>query len=345
LAPNDPLLPHSELLGPSIAQYSDETYSDLQRIRQGVYMNDKAAQPIDIPEHKRASFKALTGQPVLAVKTVALAVILVASILSMDVLASLQLLPLWLACVINSACYYALFSVAHDGIHRALSTYKRVNDTIAQLGVTLLLPYVPLSLLRWAHMEHHRFTNEERDPDRFFHGAGWTLPLRWALMDVHYSLRALRSDNAGVKRLVKEAIPTLLAGFTFIAAVIAMGYGIELLLLWFIPSRVALLLTGFSFFWLPHAHAFGKHGDLELRQSHNKTLATVVRTGSHWILNPLLQLQNYHLIHHLWPTTPFYNNKRVWDLLTEELSQRDLAMAHGFNIQPELKISKSNKEV
>jgi len=293
----------------------------------------------EVPEHKIASHKMLTQPPALAYKTILLAVICVATLLATNLMALLSIVPLWLACAINSVAYYSTFSVVHDGIHRSIGKNIGLNDAIAQLGTTLLLPYVPLSLLRWAHMEHHRFTNDdERDPDRFFHGNVWTLPFRWMLVDVHYSIRAITSTNPGVKKLVRKSWLVLLVGFVAIAITISFGYGIELLLLWFIPSRIALLLTGFTFFWLPHAHAFGRHRDLELRQSHNPTLASVVRLGSNWLLTPLLQSQNYHLIHHLWPTTPFYNNGRVWDLLQSELLQCDLAIAHGFRVQPELRL-------
>lgn len=102
----------------------------------------------------------------------------------------------------------------------------------------------------------------------------------------------------------------------------------EVLMLWFIPSRVIQLVLGFSFFWLPHV----PH---DVSQEENFTRATTVREGHEWLLAPLLQYQHVHLVHHLYPTTPFYNNDRVWRLVEPALRRRhDLAIQKGFAIRP-----------
>ena len=31
-----------------------------------------------------------------------------------------------------------------------------------------------------------------------------------------------------------------------------------------------------------------------------------------WLLSPLLVYQNYHLMHHLYPTIPFYRYRKAW---------------------------------
>lgn len=98
-------------------------------------------------------------------------------------------------------------------------------------------------------------------------------------------------------------------------------------MLWFIPSRVIFLSLGFGFFWLPHV----PH---DVTQEQNFTQATTIRLGSEWLMGPLLQNQNFHLIHHLFPMTPFYNNRKVWRLLESELRKKDLAIQYNFAIQP-----------
>ena len=52
------------------------------------------------------------------------------------------------------------------------------------------------------------------------------------------------------------------------------------------------------------------------------------------LLAPLLQYQHVHLIHHLYPATPFYNNHRVWRLIEPALRRHDLAIQKGFSIRP-----------
>ena len=110
-------------------------------------------------------------------------------------------------------------------------------------------------------------------------------------------------------------------------ALIVAGNGFEVLMLWFIPSRLIQLALGFSFFWLPHA----PH---DVTQEENFTRATTIREGHEWLLAPLLQYQHVHLIHHLYPSTPFYNNHRVWQLVERALRRHDLAIQKGFAIRP-----------
>jgi beta-carotene hydroxylase len=125
-------------------------------------------------------------------------------------------------------------------------------------------------------------------------------------------------------------VKSLLLGALFIAALvvlISMGYGKVVLMLWFIPSRIIFLSLGFSFFWLPHVpHT--------VTQEENFTEATTIREGMEWLMGPALQNQNFHLIHHLFPMTPFYNNRKVWQLLETELRKKDLVIQHNFAIRP-----------
>lgn len=299
-------------------------------------------RPIAVPEAKKTEFNQLTGIPSYSWKAIALAVLTIGSIISIDFFALTGELNLLAACLINSCIYYWFFSVMHDAVHRSICKKKWLNDAIGQIATTIFACYASLGLLRWAHMEHHRFTNEEEgDPDRFCHGASWTLPFRWMVIDFYYVYRLLTNKKPQAKKALADTLPYVVLGIAVIAAAIVSGYWLEYLVLWFIPSRLAFIGIGFSFFWLPHAH--WPNPTQELRQSKNYTVATVVRLGKEWLLNPLLQYQNYHVIHHLWPTTPFYNNQKVWVLLEPELRQRDLAVAHGFTVQPELVFADQQK--
>ena len=62
------------------------------------------------------------------------------------------------------------------------------------------------------------------------------------------------------------------------------------------------------FDWLPH------HG-LDETQSENRYRATRNRVGMEWLFTPLMLSQNYHLVHHLHPSIPFYRYLR--DLATQ----------------------------
>lgn len=305
-------------------------------------MNPRSA-PIDVPDAKADAFLGLTVAPPLARPTAVLAFATISSVVLVDVLAVSGLLPLFVSAALNTVVYYWFFSVIHDGVHRAISSNKSLNDFVCQAAISVYAPYAAMPLFRWAHMEHHRFTNDERDPDSWCHGAWWTLPFRWMTIDFYYGYRALTSSKPAVRKVVRDSLPYMVVGLALICAIVALGYGIELLLLWFVPSRVAFIGIGYSFFWLPHAH--WPHPEVNLKQSENLTLATTLRLGHEWIFNPLFQYQNYHLIHHLWPTTPFYNNERVWRLLEPELRRRDLAIVEAFETQPRFTLAPNATEI
>ena len=222
----------------------------------------------------------------------------------------------------------------HDSVHRSLCKSRLLNDFLGQLGASVFAPYASMHMFRWAHMEHHRFTNDEGDPDIWAHGSLFSLPFRWMTIDFYYGYRLLKSTNPAAKKVLRNSLPYIIIGFALVGVIVANGYALEYMVLWFLPSRFAFLVIGYAFFWLPHAH--WPNPDYELRQSKNYTLATTVRLGYEWLLTPLLQYQNYHLIHHLWPTTPCYNNRKVWQLLEPELRERDLAITENFQLIAEL---------
>jgi beta-carotene hydroxylase len=274
--------------------------------------------------------KTLTQAPPLAWPTAAIFACAVCVIAGSDALALRGVLPLWLACVLNSLAGYSMFSVVHDSIHRAISSNTRLNDWFGRLALLAVSPMVTLGLFRWGHIQHHRFANGLRDPDRWLHGAAWSLPLRWVLIDAWYLVYILRAVRSGDKVARKHFKPTMAAtALTALAAglIAWAGYGWPLLVLYFLPARITLLLLGFSFFWLPHV----PHDTPQEQDLHR---ATTVRLGREWLMTPLLQNQNYHLLHHLYPSAPFYNNGRLWRLLEPELRRHTLAIQHGFAIQP-----------
>jgi beta-carotene hydroxylase len=290
-------------------------------------MSDRNISFDQLTPKQRADFKSLTSAPPMAWLTLSLWVVLNAAFFCSDFLGVTGRLPLWAGMLINSFVGYVAFSVVHDSIHRAISTNTKLNDWIGQLALLLVAPYVSLKLFRWGHVLHHRFANGPLDPDRVLDGPCYELPFRWMFIDGFYLIYALTKGD-------KISRPFLVQSYWFagifavlIAVLTALGYGADVVMLWFIPSRVIFLTLGFSFFWLPHV----PH---DVEQEKNFTGATTIREGAEWFMGPLLQNQNFHLIHHLFPMTPFYNNHKVWHLLEPELRKKDLAIQHSFSIRP-----------
>jgi fatty acid desaturase len=290
-------------------------------------MSDRNVSFDHLTQGQRAHFKSLTSAPPLAWLTFALWVLLNAAFLCSDVLGVTGRIPLWVGMLINSFVGYVAFSVVHDSIHRAISTHTKLNDWIGQLALLLVAPYVSLKLFRWGHVLHHRFANGPLDPDRVLDGPWYELPFRWMFIDGFYLIYALTKGDKVSKPFLHQSYVFAAICATLIVLLTALGYGLDVLMLWFIPSRVIFLTLGFSFFWLPHV----PH---DVEQEKNFTGATTIREGAEWFMGLVLQNQNFHLIHHLYPMTPFYNNHRVWHLLEPELRKKDLAIQHNFSIRP-----------
>lgn len=301
-------------------------------------MADDITRPLTIPDSKKTKFRQLTGIPELSWPALLIAIGGLSLSLGLIAVTIMGHFSYYIAAPILAFIYYWFFSVIHDSAHRSVSKNKKLNDGIGQAVISFVLPYANLELLRWAHMEHHRFTNDkEKDPDYWSHGAWYTLPFRWATIDINYALRLFLSDSPNSKKLIQSYLPYLFFGLTIIGLLIWAGYGAEYFWLSFLPSRLMFIGIGFTFFWLPHNHWSGE--EQELKQSNNYSMATSIREGKEALMNILLQYQNYHLVHHMWPTTPFYNNEKVFRLLEPEFRQRDLAIAHSFDIYPTIKTS------
>ena len=173
-------------------------------------------------------------------------------------------------------------------------------------------------------MQHHRFSNEADDPDSWCgRGRAWTLPLRWASLDLHYYVWYLPKLMSRPRDEIREVVVTLIFSFSMLTWLIANGWGMALLVYWLLPARIAIICLALAFDYLPHS-------PYKATDAENKYQATSVRTGMEWFLTPLLMSQNYHLVHHLYPLVPFYRYVRVWRAKERfHLSQAPLMVTLG----------------
>ncbi len=275
----------------------------------------------------RTAFKKLINVQTVAWPTVVTWLLMSLVYLGSIAAAVTGMIPLWVGMLINGGVGYLAFTVGHDGVHRSIARNQLLNDFIGQWAILLITPYLHIKLFRWCHIQHHRFTGEKKDPDFILHGAWWTLPFRWLVIDILYLRYVIKHGDKISKPYLISSIKMASVVFAVVAALTYLGYGMEVLMLWFIPSRIIFLSLGFSFFWLPHV----PH---DVEQKDNFTQATTLRLGQEWLMAPLLQNHHVHLIHHLYPSTPFHNNYKVYKLIEPELRKRDLAVQHGFAIQP-----------
>lgn len=232
----------------------------------------------------------------------------------------------WVTVPIGAVVAFLMFSVLHDSTHHAISTNTKVNNAFGILALPWFVAWATFSLVKFIHIEHHRNTNEDKliDPDAWCEeGPWWQLPFRWATIDIWYLIFYLRRIATRPKRESVVAITWALTVWGAFAVLVAAGYGYELLMAYVLPQRIGIVVLAWWFDYLPH------HG-LSATQREDKYRATRVRVGGESLITPVLVYQNYHLVHHLHPSIPFYRYIRAWRRNEQAYLDRNAAISTWF---------------
>lgn len=244
-------------------------------------------------------------------------------------------LPMWAGTVVATVLSYAWYTVHHDATHKAISgrnpRWRWVEVACGHLAA------VPLQLEFGSyannHLRHHANTNTVDDPDLAVKGPLWQVPLKWAFLMALVVIGALPGGNRIVERIVaKLGIPLpkegrderagrgrlrrwSQVGLVVLLATIPLGWFWPAFLLWWLPGRFGILLLMVLFQWLPH---------FPFDRTDRFGATRVTRfPGSTWLL---LQ-QDRHLVHHLYPSIPWYRYRAAFREL------RPLLEANGAPIQ------------
>jgi fatty acid desaturase len=225
--------------------------------------------------------------------------------------------PLLVILSIGVMGFYAMTPV-HEAAHGLISRNKTFNDVFGSVVSATVLPCLTSVYYRWEHNQHHQHLGDRmKDPDAYvFEYPGWAKFFTWMFVDYHLAFAYVKVFHT---RPLRERMFTYAAGGGAIAILVlaAMtGHLLDVFLYWFIPSRISLLLFVLLFGYMPHAPGF-----VTLRED-GAFKASRVLLGFERVLTPVLMYQNYHLIHHLIPTVPFYRYARVWR------AKKDFLIAH-----------------
>lgn len=278
--------------------------------------------------------------------TVLLAAVLVGVDAGTIVLWALGILPIAVGAVINSVVAYAFYTVHHDATHKSISgrdpKWRWLDVGCGYVaGFALQLDFIGYGA---NHLRHHAHTNTEADPDLSVKGPMWQLPIKWTVGTILFLVAAVPGGERVVGRLLARLgmpLPAaepkrdradrtrmrrfLQLGLVVLLATIPFGAFWPALLLWYLPSRVGIFFLMVLFQWLPHfpfdrTDRFG---------------ATRINRfpGSTWLL---LQ-QDRHLIHHLYPSIPWYRYRAAFRDLRPLLETR-AAIIQGTGSSPHVPI-------
>jgi len=262
--------------------------------------------------------------PKIAWPTFALAIALPLAIGALIWLGFTDRFPLWACAAVLSLLSYSCYTLVHESVHDNLvpgfPKLRWLNDFIGWEGA-LGLGYNWPVLMR-GHVVHHARTNTDEDPDIWVKGGFaelilkalvggivQTLPLfllRY-LSPPDYNMQAVHLR--GTEKAQADAVT--IAVLLLLIASLMTGHFLDWLFLLFIPTRVATVILAVYFQWLPH-HPFD-----HTERYRNTRISLWPGSGT------ITLGQSYHLMHHLWPSVPFYNYGRFYRRMHATLVAKD----------------------
>jgi len=217
--------------------------------------------------------------------------------------------------ILLSLSTYLNFTPMHEASHGNISgknkKLKFINSIIGHSSS--LSMFIPFTIFKLLHLQHHSHTNKpELDPDYWVATRNpFILFFKIFTIKIGYYFHVFFRPKSSVK----NARISILYSFSIYYSLIAFvefysGKGLIFISLWFGSAVIALALLALVFDWLPH----NPHKKI------GRWIDTIIIDKS-WLTYPLLY-QNYHLCHHLYPRVPFYQYKKLFIELENEMVTR-----------------------
>jgi beta-carotene hydroxylase len=196
----------------------------------------------------------------------------------------------WCCFCFNVLALHLAGTVIHDASHNS-AHQNRVLNAILGHGSALMLGFA-FPVFTRVHLQHHAHVNDPKnDPDHFVSTGGplWMIAARFFYHEIFFFKRQLWRKY--------ELLEWFLSRL-FLVTVVVLGcyYGFigYIMNFWFVPAGVVGIMLGLFFDYLPH------------RPFQERDRWKNARVYPSPILNLLILGQNYHLVHHLWPSIPWY---------------------------------------
>ncbi len=210
-------------------------------------------------------------------------------------------------------------TVIHDASHNSAHSNRIINAILGH-GSALMLGFA-FPVFTRVHLQHHGHVNDpENDPDHFVSTGGplWLIAARFFYHEIFFFKRRLWRKYELLEwflsRLFLITIVLIAIKYDFI------GYVMNF---WFVPALVVGMALGLFFDYLPH------------RPFQERNRWKNARVYPSAILNLLILGQNYHLVHHLWPSIPWYKYQPAYyatkPLLDAKGCEQSLGLLEGKN--------------
>ncbi|MBD2604859.1 fatty acid desaturase [Scytonema hofmannii FACHB-248] len=220
----------------------------------------------------------------------------------------------WLCFSVNTIALHIAGTVIHDACHQSAHRNRVINAILGHVSALMLVFAFPV--FTRVHLQHHAHVNDpENDPDHYVSTGGplWLLPVRFLYHEVFFFQRQLWRKNELLEWFLSRLFVVII--FYISVQYHFLGYVLNF---WFIPSAVVGLALGLFFDYLPH------------RPHQERDRWKNARVYPNRILNLLIMGQNYHLIHHLWPSIPWYNYQPTYYMMKPLLDEKGCYQTSGL---------------
>jgi beta-carotene hydroxylase len=202
----------------------------------------------------------------------------------------------WISFLLNMVALHMVGTVIHDACHGAAHKERWLNAALGHGSAFMLFFSFPV--FTRVHQQHHAHVNDPKnDPDHIVSTFGplWFINARFLYHEIFFFQRQLWRKNELWEWMIARAaaIVVLLLGWQF-------GFLDYIFSYWFPPLAIVGLVLGLFFDYLPHRPFKERDRWLNARIYPSR------------LLNLLIGGQNYHLVHHLWPSVPWYKYEAAY---------------------------------
>lgn len=225
----------------------------------------------------------------------------------------------WICFSANVLALHLSGTVIHDASHNSGHRNRIINSILGH-GSALMLGFA-FPVFTRVHLQHHAHVNDpENDPDHYVSTGGplWMIAARFFYHEIFFFKRRLWRKY--------ELLEWFLSRL-FLVTVVLLGIKYDfidyVMNCWFVPALVIGIALGLFFDYLPH------------RPFKERDRWKNARVYPSPITNILILGQNYHLIHHLWPSIPWYKYQPAYyatkPLLDAKGCDQSLGLLDGKN--------------
>jgi beta-carotene hydroxylase len=202
----------------------------------------------------------------------------------------------WISFVLNFIALHMVGTVIHDACHGAAHSDRRINAILGHGSAFMLFFSFPV--FTRVHQQHHAHVNDPKnDPDHIVSTFGplWFINARFMYHEIFFFQRKLWRKNELWEWVIARSVAVAILGIAW-----KFGFIHYIFNYWFSPLAIVGLVLGLFFDYLPHRPFKERDRWLNARVYPSR------------LLNLLIGGQNYHLVHHLWPSIPWYQYEAAY---------------------------------